>query len=299
MKNISSKVEALRAIQPNMRSSTVEKYIKAYTDEIVVIKYGGGAMTKTALKKDLAMDLSLMKRVGIRPVLVHGGGPEITEMMKQLKMDVKFIDGYRKTDSKAIEIVKMVLLGKINSELVGLVNSIDSVEAIGLSGLDSHLIQSEPKKEPPGLGFVGDVKKINTRLIYSLIEMDYIPVIASVGLGKDGKMFNINADSVAAAMAVALEAHHIMFLTDVDGILRDLGDHKSLISEMTAEHIERLVEKGEVSGGMIPKIAACLAAIKGGVGWAHILNGTHPHVMLQEIFTKRGAGTMIKRDAHE
>ena len=296
MKDIGSKIEALRAAAPNMRSSTVAKYIRAYDKEIVIIKYGGGAMTKPSLKKALALDLSLMKKVGIRPVLVHGGGPEITEMMKRLKMDVEFIDGYRKTDSEAMEIVKMVLLGKINSELVGLVNSIDSVEAVGLSGLDSHLMLTEAKKEPPGLGFVGDVKKINTRFLCSLIEMDYIPVIASIGVGVDGKMFNINADSVAAAMAVSLEAHHIIFLTDVDGILRDVGDHKSLISEMTAEHIERLVEKGEISGGMIPKITACLEAIKGGVGWAHILNGTHPHVMLKEIFTKHGAGTMIKKD---
>ena len=296
MKDINSKIEALRAIQPHMRSSTIEKYIRAYENEIVVIKYGGGAMTKSSLKKDLALDLSLMKKVGIRPVLIHGGGPEITEMMKRLNMDVEFIGGYRKTDSKAIEIVKMVLLGKINSELVGLVNSIDSVEAIGLSGLDADLIQAVAKKKPPGLGFVGDVKKINTKLIDSLIEMDYIPVIASVGVGDDGKLFNINADSVAAAIAVALKAHHIMFLTDVDGILRDIGDHKSLISEMTAEHIEHLVEKNKISGGMIPKISACLEAIRGGVGWAHILNGTHPHVMLQEIFTKQGAGTMIKKD---
>ena len=296
MKDIKSKVEALRAVQPHMRSTTIEKYIRAYENEIVVIKYGGGAMTKPSLKKDLALDLALMKKVGIRPILVHGGGPEITEMMKRLKMDVEFIGGYRKTDSKAIEIVKMVLLGKVNSELVGLVNSVDSVEAVGLSGLDSHLIQAEKKKKPPGLGFVGDVKKINTTLILSLIEEDYIPVIASVGIGEDGKMYNINADSVAAAIAVSLEAHHIMFLTDVDGILRDIGDHKSLISEMTADHIENLVEKNKISGGMIPKIAACLEAIKGGVGWAHILNGTHQHVMLQEIFTKQGAGTMIKKD---
>lgn len=292
--DIDRKIELIRRAQPHLRASTVVKYIRAYEGEIVVIKYGGGAMTKPELKKALALDLSLMKQVGIKPVLVHGGGPEITELMNRLKLPVNFINGYRKTDGKAIDIVKMVLIGKINSELVGLINQNNGVEAVGLTGHDSRMIESKKKSKPAGLGFVGDIVNINTKLIRMLISQNYIPVIASVGAGKDGETFNINADTVAAAMATALDAHHIIFLTNVDGVLRDLGDHTSLVSEMTAGHIERLMDKGKISGGMLPKINACLAAIRGGVGWAHILNGTQPHVMLQEIFTQKGAGTMIR-----
>ena len=278
-----------------MRSVIVEKYIRAYHGEIVVVKYGGGAMTKPALKDALARDLALMKRVGIKPVLVHGGGPEITEMMERLKLPVKFVGGYRRTDAAAIDVVKMVLVGKINKELVRLINGQGAL-AVGLSGDDARLIEANKKSAPTDLGFVGDVAKINTELITALLDLDYIPVIASVGVGKQGESYNINADSVAAELAVALNAHHIIFLTNVDGIYRDLGDHTTILSEITASHVARLLEKEEISGGMLPKMEACLRSLDGGVGWVHILNGTKPHAMLQEIFTRKGAGTMIIND---
>lgn len=295
MPDLEAKIRALRDVQPQMRPVIVEKYIRAYHGEIVVVKYGGGAMTEPALKNALARDLALMKSVGIKPVLVHGGGPEITEMMERLKLPVKFVGGYRLTDAAAIDIVKMVLVGKINKELVGLVNS-QGAPAVGLSGDDAMLIKATKKPAPVDLGFVGEVAKINTELINSLLDLDYIPVIASIGIGSQGESYNINADSVAAELAVALKAHHIIFLTNVDGIYRELGDHTTLLSEITAGHVARLLEKEEISGGMLPKIEACLRSLEGGVGWVHILNGTKPHAMLQEIFTRKGAGTMIVND---
>lgn len=295
MPDLEAKIRALRAVQPQMRSVIVEKYIRAYHGETVVVKYGGGAMTKPALKDALARDLALMKHVGIKPVLVHGGGPEITEMMERLKMPVEFVGGYRRTGSEAMEIVKLVLVGKINKELVGLINS-HGAQGVGLSGDDAQLILAKKKTVPTDLGFVGDVININTALINSLLDLSYIPVIASVGVGKHGESYNINADSVAAEVAVALKAHHIIFLTNVDGLYREFGDHASLISEITYSHVAKLVEQRQISGGMLPKTEACLRALDGGVGWVHILNGTKPHTMLQEIFTRKGAGTMIIND---
>ncbi len=295
MQTLEDKVKALRQVQPKMRSEVVKKYIRAYHGEIVVIKYGGGAMTKLSLKEDLAQDLSLLKQVGIKPVLIHGGGPEISEMMKKLKLPVKFIGGYRQTSAEAIDIVKMVLVGKINKKLVGLINKHNHY-AVGLSGDDGMLIEAKKKENPPGLGYVGEVAHINTKLINSLLDLDYIPVIASVGTDDQGNSYNINADSVAAAMAVALKARHIIFLTNVDGYYRDIGDHTTLLSEVKAGHIRHLIEKGDISGGMLPKIEACLRSLDGKVGWVHILNGTKPHTILQEIFTRKGAGTMIKND---
>lgn len=295
MEELDHKVMMLRQVQHQMHAAIIKKYIQAYHGEVVVIKYGGGAMTKTALKEDLAQDLSLLKQVGIKPVLVHGGGPEVSEMMKKMRLPVKFIDGYRQTSAAAIDIVKMVLAGKINKRLVSLINKFNS-NAVGLSGEDGRLIIAKKKEEPPGLGYVGDVVHINTKLINSLLDLDYIPVIASVGTDDQGNSYNINADSVAAEVAAALQARHIIFLTNVDGLYRDLGDHTTLVSEITAGHIRRLIDKGEISGGMLPKMKACLRALDGDVSRVHILNGTKPHTILQEIFTRKGAGTMIKND---
>jgi len=295
VRTLEDKVKALRQAQPKMRSEIVKKYIRAYHDEVVVIKYGGGAMTKLSLKEDLAQDLTLLKQVGIKPVLVHGGGPEISVMMQKMNLPVKFIGGYRQTSAAAIDIVKMVLVGKINKRLVGLVNKHHN-NAVGLSGEDGRMILAKQKETPPGLGYVGEVAHINTKLVTSLLSLGYIPVIASIGNDDQGNSYNINADSVAASMAAALRARHIIFLTNVDGLYRDAGDHTTLLSEITAGHIRRLIEKGEISGGMLPKMEACLRSLDGGVNRVHILNGTKPHTILQEIFTRKGAGTMIKND---
>ncbi len=267
-------------------------YIKAYHGKTVVIKYGGGAMTSAALKESIASDIVLMKLVGISPVIVHGGGPEITAMMKRLDLPVEFVGGLRKTDAQAMDIVKMVLVGKINKELVALVNRHGRM-AIGLSGDDGGLISASKKRHKPDLGFVGEVKSINARVIEDIIDDGYIPIIASIGAGAGGESYNINADTVAAEVAAAIKADKIIFLTDVEGLYRDFNQEPTLISALTYKECEKLVGAKKIEGGMLPKVSGCMRAIEAGVNRAHILNGTIPHAMLLEIFTDEGIGTMI------
>jgi acetylglutamate kinase len=267
-------------------------YIKEHFGKTVVIKYGGNAMVDDVLKDSIASDVVLMKYVGMNPVVVHGGGPEISKFMKKAGKEVKFVDGLRVTDKETMEIVKMVLVGKINKEIVTLINR-HGWQAAGVSGDDGDLIHARKKTGPVDLGYVGDVEEISPKIVNDLISEDFIPVIASVGIGRDGNSYNINADLVAGEIAAAIGADKIIFLTDVAGLYRDFNDKESLISELTEKECRQMVEEKHVESGMLPKLSGCLKALEGEVSRAHILDGTIPHALLLEVFTKEGVGTMI------
>ncbi|MDI6817210.1 MAG: acetylglutamate kinase [Actinomycetota bacterium] len=270
-------------------------YIKEYHGKTVVIKYGGAAMEQADLKETVATDIVLMKYVGLNPIIVHGGGPEISRQMKAMGKEAKFINGLRVTDKETMDIVKMVLVGKINKEIVSLINR-HGEHSVGVSGDDGNLIMAKKKAtEGYDLGFVGEVTKINRKLLENLINDDFIPVVATVGVGEDGMSYNINADKVAGEIAAALNADKIIFLTDVDGLYEDFDDKDSLISELSIEECERRLAGREINQGMIPKVEGCVNAVKSGVKRAHILNGTTPHALLLEIFTDEGVGTMITK----
>ena len=265
-------------------------WIKRAWGRTVVIKYGGAAMTDEALRHGVAADIVLMKLVGINPVIVHGGGPEITACMTRLDMPVEFIDGLRVTTPEAMELVKMVLVGKVNGDLVSAINAHGRL-AVGIAGDDGNLIRATQRD--PRLGRVGEVTGIDTTVVTNLIDDGFIPVIASVGAGDDGGSFNINADLVAGEIASALGAEKVIFLTDVDGLYADFSDKESLISALTFAEAEEMLTTGELAEGMIPKVGACVHALRRGVERAHILNGTIPHALLLEIYTDEGIGTMI------
>lgn len=265
-------------------------WIKRAWGRTVVVKYGGAAMTDTALRHSVAADIVLMKLVGINPVIVHGGGPEITSYMKRLDMPVEFIDGLRVTPPEAMEIVKMVLVGKVNGDIVSAINAHGRM-AVGIAGDDANLITATAKDER--LGRVGEVTAIDTTVVTNLIEDGFIPVIASVAAGDDGGSFNINADLVAGEIASALGAEKVIFLTDVDGLYADFADKSSLISALALAEAESMLVDGALASGMIPKVGACVHALRRGVERAHILNGTIPHALLLEVYTNEGIGTMI------
>lgn len=265
-------------------------WIKAAWGRTVVIKYGGAAMTDETLRHSVAADIVLMKLVGINPVIVHGGGPEITAYMRRLDMPVEFVDGLRVTTPETMELVKMVLVGKVNGDLVSAINAHGRM-AVGIAGDDGNLIRAAQKDER--LGRVGEVTSIDTTIITNLIEDGFIPVIASVGSGEDGGSFNINADLVAGEIAAALDAEKVIFLTDVDGLYADFTDKDSLISQLTLTEAQTILDSGELAEGMIPKVGACTHALRCGVERAHILNGTIPHALLLEVYTDEGIGTMI------
>ena len=265
-------------------------WIKSLYGRTVVIKYGGAAMTDPALRDQVASDIALMKFVGINPVVVHGGGPEITAYMNRLDLPVEFYDGLRVTTDDAMEIVKMVLVGKVNPELVAAINHHGRL-AVGVSGDDGNLVTATQRD--PRMGRVGDVIAIDTTVIDNLIEDGFIPVVATVAAGDDGGSFNVNADLVAGALAAALGADKVIFLTDVDGLYADVADPKTRISALTTDQAEEMIVADRLGGGMVPKVAACVAAMRGGVRRAHILNGTVPHALLLEVYTDEGVGTMI------
>jgi acetylglutamate kinase len=265
-------------------------WIKRTWGRTVVLKYGGAAMTDPELREHVASDIVLMKLVGVNPVIVHGGGPTITSYMERLGMPVEFFDGLRVTSSEAMEVVKMVLVGKINKDLVTAINGHGRL-AVGIAGDDANLIKARPISER--LGRVGEVTAIDTTVVRKLIGDGFIPVIASVAIGEDGESCNINADLVAGEIAAALDADKVIFLTDVDGLYRDFADKESLISALSLEEVEEMIAHDRLSTGMIPKVAACARALRGGVSRAHILNGTVPHSLLLEIYTDGGVGTMI------
>jgi acetylglutamate kinase len=265
-------------------------YIRAFFGKTIVIKYGGAAMTEKALKTQFAEDVVLMKYVGMNPVIVHGGGPQISGMMKRLGKEPKFVKGVRVTDAETMEIVEMVLGGTINKEIVSLINR-HGGKGVGLTGKDGALIQARPmKSEGEEMGQVGDVKAIDPQILRTLEEGRFIPVISPVGADEEGRSYNINADLAAGKIASALSAEKLLILTDVPGILDDKG---KLLPTLSRKEVQRLIKKGVISKGMLPKVEAALSTIEGGVRKAHIIDGRVPHALLLEIFTDEGVGTEI------
>lgn len=265
-------------------------YIRKYTGKTIVIKYGGNAMTSESLKQQVMEDIVLLWLTGIKVVLVHGGGPEINALMERLGKKPEFVDGLRVTDKETVDIVQMVLAGKINKSLTGLLET-KGGRAIGLSGVDDRLIEAKCKDSR--LGFVGEVTKINTAIVDDLLSRNYIPVISTIGYGTDGETYNINGDTAAAFIAGALKAERLIMMTDIAGILRDPKDPATLIPEITVEEAEELKRSGVISGGMIPKAECCIKAIREGVKKVIIMDGRVPHSILIELLTDEGAGTMF------
>lgn len=265
-------------------------YIQKYYDKIVVVKYGGNAMTDESLKRAVMGDIVLMSLIGIKVVLVHGGGPEITEMLAKIGKETQFVDGLRVTDSETADIVQMVLSGKINKSLVNLLES-KGGKAMGLCGTDGHMIMA--KQMDPRLGFVGEITEVNTQPILDLLEKGYIPVISSVGCDNEGNVYNINADTAAAKIAGMLNAESLISMTNISGILKDKDDPSSLISTLTTKQAEELTEQGIIAGGMIPKVECCVNAINWGVNKVFVIDGTIKHAILIETLTDEGIGTMF------
>ena len=266
-------------------------YIRQYNGKIVVVKYGGNAMVNETLKQQVMEDIVLLWLIGVKVVLVHGGGPEISETMQKLGKEAVFVDGLRVTDKETVDIVQMVLAGKINKTLVNLLE-MKGGNAMGLSGMDGRLI--EAKVKDPRLGYVGEVTKINIRPVQDLLEKGYIPVISTLGCDEMGNAYNINGDTAAASVAGALAAERLIMLSDIPGILRDRDDPSTLIREMTILEAAKLRDDGVISGGMIPKVECCVDAIRKGVRKVIIMDGRVPHSILMEILTDEGAGTMVK-----
>lgn len=277
-------------------------YIKKFYGKTIVIKYGGHAMLSKELKQAVFTDIVLMKYVGMHPVIVHGGGPEITAMLQKVGKETSFVGGLRVTDRETMEIAEMVLVGKINKEIVAHINRIGG-RAVGLSGHDDGLFEatkkyrrirtSEGAEELADIGFVGDISKVNPEIVTAIIERGCIPVVSPVAVGAEGESYNINADHAAGRLAAALGSDKLIILTDVEGIMLDRNDPGSLISSIHADEIARLIEKGVIDGGMIPKVECCLDALASGVKTTHILDGRVPHSILLEIFTDKGIGTMV------
>ena len=271
-------------------------YIQRLSGKTVVIKYGGNAMNDPKVIETILQDITLLKVVGINPIVVHGGGPEINKMLAVQGIESKFHNGLRITDADTMATAQMVLVGKINKEIVSNINAMGG-KAIGLCGKDANLIEvtKTPPKDGVDLGYVGQVKKINVDLLTMLSENGYIPVIAPVGVGPGGESYNINADTVAGEVAAALKAEKLMFLTDIDGVRMDPSNPDTLMSVISVDHIYRLIEQKVIVGGMIPKVMGCIKGIEQGVQRTHIVNGTIPHPIVLEIFTDKGIGTMVTR----
>jgi acetylglutamate kinase len=271
-------------------------YIREFTGRTVVIKYGGHAMEDPALADLFAQDVVLMRLVGMNPVVVHGGGPQISELMRRLGKEPEFVDGLRVTDAESVDIVRMALVGKVNREIVAALNQHGSY-AVGLSGEDAGLIKVEMRDER--LGFVGDVSSIDPSIVHKLVNEELIPVIATVGVDELGQAYNINADTVAGAIAFAMQAEKLVYLTDVAGLYADYPDESTLISHTDVDGLAEMLARGRVDGGMIPKLRSCVEALHGGVRRAHILDGRIPHALLLEFFTREGIGTMVDAKSTE
>ena len=268
-------------------------YIKKYSGKIVVIKYGGNAMVSEELKQQVMEDIALLWLIGVKVVLVHGGGPEINETMKKLGKEPAFVNGLRVTDKETVDIVQMVLAGKINKTLVNLLQ-MKGGHAVGLSGIDGGILEAAVKDE--ALGYVGKITKVRTQPITDLLEKNYIPVISTVAGDRQGNTYNINGDTAAAWLAGALKAERLIMMTDINGILRDKEDPNSLIPELTVSQAKELFAEGVISGGMIPKVDCCVEAIQRGVNHVVILDGRVPHSILMELLTDEGAGTLVTGD---
>ena len=265
-------------------------YIQRFRGKVVVVKYGGAAMTDPSLAALFAQDVVLMRSVGMRPVVVHGGGPQIGQLMNRLGKEPEFREGLRVTDADTLDIARMVLVGKVNRDIVASVN-VHGPLAVGLSGEDAGLITASARD--PELGYVGDVESVNPGILRRLLAEDLIPVVATIGSDLEGQAYNINADTAAGAVAEALGAEKLVYMTDVAGVLRDVTDPDSLVTTASASDLDKLIADGTLTGGMIPKIRSCTQAVRNGVAHAHILDGRVPHALLLEMFTRDGIGTMV------
>jgi len=267
-------------------------YIQRFNRKIIVVKYGGSAMVDEELKKRVIEDVTLLKLVGFKPIIVHGGGKEISKWVGKVGMEPKFINGLRVTDAETMEVAEMVL-GKVNKSLVQHVEEL-GVRAIGISGKDGGLLKVEKKySDGKDIGFVGEVKEVNAQILYDLLKKDFLPIVCPIGLDDEFQTYNINADDAACAIARAMKAEKLAFLTDIEGVYKDPEDPSSLISELWVEEAEKLMAEGYIGGGMLPKLQNCIDAIENGVSRVHILDGRIPHCLLLEIFTNRGIGTAI------
>ncbi|MBE6784839.1 MAG: acetylglutamate kinase [Ruminococcaceae bacterium] len=269
-------------------------YIQKYYGKTVVVKYGGNAMINPELKQAVMSDIILLTLVGIRVVLIHGGGPEISGMLKKLGIESKFVNGLRYTDKETAEVVQMVLAGKTNKDLVSLVER-SGGKAVGLCGIDGAMIKAKPMEDEFDYGFVGDITGIDPKPIEKVLEEGYIPVIATVGIDDGGQVYNINADTAAAEIAAALHAENIITLSDIPGLLRDVSDPETLISEIHVDQVPELIESGIISGGMIPKMKSCVKAVNSGVKKAVMIDGRIPHSILIEMFSDEGIGTLMTK----
>ncbi len=268
-------------------------YIKEYNGKVLVVKYGGNAMVNQDLKEQVMEDIVLLHLIGVKVVLVHGGGPEITELMQKLGKKAEFVDGLRVTDKETVDIVQMVLAGKVNKSLVNFLE-MKGGKAMGISGMDGRLIES--KMKDPRLGFVGEITNINIQCVEDLLQKGYIPVISTIGCDKEGNAYNINGDTAAARIAGALKAERLIMMTDIAGLLKDKDDPSTLIPEITVSQAKKLFDEGVIQGGMIPKVKCCMDAISHGVKNVVIMDGRIPHSILMEILTDEGAGTMVVGD---
>ena len=270
-------------------------YIQKFNRKIIVVKYGGSAMSNEELQRNVIKDVTLLKLVGFKPIIVHGGGKEISRWVGKVGKEPQFVNGLRVTDEETMEIAEMVL-SKVNKSLVTMVQEL-GVKSVGISGKDGGLITVDKKySDGKDIGFVGDVKNVNPKVLYDLLEKDFLPIVAPVGLDDEFQTYNINADDAACAIAKAVHAEKLAFLTDIEGLYKDINDKSSFISRLGASDAEKLIEEGYIGGGMLPKLANCTSAIREGVSRVHILDGRIPHCLLLEIFTNRGIGTAIIKD---
>lgn len=271
-------------------------YIQRFNRKIIVVKYGGSAMSDEELQKNVIKDVTMLKLVGFKPIIVHGGGREISRWVSKVGKEAEFVNGLRVTDAETMEIAEMVL-NKVNKSLVAMVQEL-GVKAVGISGKDGGLLKVDKKyADGQDIGFVGEIKEVNPKVLYDLLENDFLPIVAPIGLDDSFQSYNINADDAACAIAKAVHAEKLAFLTDIEGLYKDITDKTSFISSLTATQAEQLIEGGYIGGGMLPKLSSCTSAIKEGVRKVHILDGRIPHCLLLEIFTKEGIGTaMIAED---
>ena len=282
-----------RGYSPTRRADALIEalpYIQRFRGAVIVVKYGGNAMVDPSLAATFAEDIVLLRSVGLKPVVVHGGGPQIGQMLHRLGKETEFVDGLRVTDEDTLDVARMVLVGKVGRDIVGSIN-VHGAYAVGLSGEDGGLITATPRDA--ALGFVGDVASVQPGIISRLLAEDMIPVVSTIGSDATGQAYNINADTVAGALAGALSAEKVIYLTDVPGLLTDVGDATSIVARADVAEIESMIDDGTISGGMIPKVRACIDAVRAGARSAHMLDGRIPHVLLLELFTDAGIGTMV------
>ena len=286
MEEILSKAEVLIEALP---------YIQRFNRKIIVVKYGGSAMSSEELQKNVIKDVTLLKLVGFKPIIVHGGGKEISRWVGKVGKEAKFVNGLRVTDAETMEIAEMVL-NKVNKGLVSMVQEL-GVKAVGISGKDGGLLKVDKKySNGEDIGFVGDIKDVDPKILYDLLERDFLPIVAPIGMDDNFQTYNINADDAACAIAKAVGAEKLAFLTDIEGLYKDINDKSSFISRLSASEADQLISDGFIGGGMLPKLANCTSAIKNGVNRVHILDGRIPHCLLLEIFTQKGIGTAILKE---